>query len=145
MYDPGRDAAERYPDWVIRHRPLPDGIPEVISRRSKVILINKAAGWAEKRCSIAHAVAHLDLGHHEVHGGVFTKQHERDANLLAAGRLVPIESFVAVLSWTQSPAEIAAELDVDRATLGHFRKMLMGPRLLHWRRVIEDIHMEAIA
>lgn len=143
-YEPGRDAAERYPDWVIRHRPL-GGIPEVLSARRKVILINSSTTWAEKRCSLAHAVAHLDLGHHENPGGVFSRDQERDANLLAAGRLVPVEAFVELLSWTQSMGEIAAELEVDLPTLGHFRKMLMGPRMLHWRRVIEDKYLEAIA
>lgn len=144
-YNPGRDAAARYPEWVIRHRPLPDGVPEVMSRRRKVILINSGLTWVEKRCSLAHAVAHLDLGHHEIPGGLFTDHQERDANLLAAGRLVPVESFVEVCTWTQSPAEIAEELDVDRAMLGHFRKMLMGPAMLRWRRVLEQMHEEAIA
>lgn len=144
IYDPGADAAQRYPDWVIRHRPL-GGIPEVLSARRKVILINRDATPAERRCSLAHAVAHLDLMHDQTPGGIFVAYQERDANLLAAGRLVPVEAFVELLSWTQSMSEIAAELCVDLATLGYFRKMLMGPRMLHWRAVIEAKYMEAIA
>src|SRR5690242_18573471 len=61
-YDPGADAARRYPDWVIRHRDL-RGVPEVMCPTRKVILLEDTHDRASRRCSLAHAVAHIDLAH----------------------------------------------------------------------------------
>jgi Zn-dependent peptidase ImmA (M78 family) len=116
-YEPGRDAADRYPDWVIRHRALSHGIPEVMCRRRKVILIESAETWPAKRCSLAHAVAHLDLGHTTTPAGVFERDQEIDANQLAARRLITVEDLAAVLCWTRYDTEIAEELEVDLETL----------------------------
>lgn len=115
-YDPGADAADRYPDWVIRHRDL-RGIPEVLCRRRKVILIDHADHWPVKRCSLAHAVAHLDLGHSQLVAGLFERDQENAANQLAARRLIPVRRLAEVLCWTRYRTEIAAELQVDLSTL----------------------------
>ncbi len=116
-YHPGRDAAQRFPDWVIRHRPLSHGIPEVLCRRRKVILIESEDSWPAKRCSLAHAVAHLDLSHEATASGTFDRRQEDHANQLAARRLITIEDLAQVLSWTRFNTEVAAELEVDIRTL----------------------------
>lgn len=116
-YHPGRDAAERFPEWVIRHRPLSHGIPEVMCRRRKVILIEDKQSWPEKRCSLAHAVAHLDLGHQATSHGTFDRRQEDHAHQLAARRLITIDDLARVLSWTRFITEVAAELEVDIRTL----------------------------
>lgn len=116
-YEPGRDAAQRYPDWVIRHRPLSHGIPEVMCRRRKVILIESREAWAAKRCSLAHAVAHLDLGHEATKAGTFDRRQEDHANQLAARRLIALDDLIDVLCWTRFSTEVAAELEVDIRTL----------------------------
>jgi hypothetical protein len=133
-YEPGADAASRYPDWVIRHRPLSHGIPEVLCRRRKVILIASGSSWPEKRCSLAHAVAHLDLGHHEIPGGIFDTGNEAAASHLAARRLLPKEALAEVLCWTRHRTEVAEELCVDLATLRCREKNLYGGEQLWLRR-----------
>lgn len=115
-YDPGADAAARFPDWVIRHRPLGGVIPEVLCPRRKTILIASDDEWPAKRCSLAHAVAHLDLKHQGGHG-LLEGWMEAEANGLAAKRLITVDQLAEVLSWSKDPREIAAELVVDRATL----------------------------
>ncbi|TDT31141.1 uncharacterized protein DUF955 [Naumannella halotolerans] len=116
-YDPGRDAAERYPDWVIRHRPL-GGIPEVLCRRRKVILIDRAQGWPAKRSALAHALAHLDLGHTGHHALDDLNEHE--AELLAARRLIPLDHLVDAVLWAgECWAEVADQLTVDLRLLRH--------------------------
>lgn len=138
-YNPGRDAAERYPDWVIRHRPLGGVIPEVMCTKRKVILIETAHNWPEKRCSLAHAVAHLDLEHQaELQGSTFERWMEREANGLAALRLIPIRTLASVLCWTRDRHEIAHELQVDlptleirRANLHHTERSLLR-RAITW-------------
>lgn len=116
-YEPGRDAADRYPEWVIRHRPLSHGIPEVMCRRRRVILIESRETWAAKRCSLAHAVAHLDLEHVATEHGYFDRAQESHADQLAARRLITLEALAAALSWTRFSVEVAAELEVDIRTL----------------------------
>lgn len=115
-YEPGADAAARYPDWVIRHRPI-GGVPEVLCRARKVILIGTAQGPAARRCSLAHALAHLDLGHAEVMSPQFEKREERDADRLAAERLITLDDLAIALAWTRDYDEIAAELHVDVPTI----------------------------
>lgn len=115
-YEPGSDAAARYPDWVIRHRPI-GGVPEVLCRARKVILIGTAQGPAARRCSLAHAIAHLDLGHAEVMSPQFEKREERAADKLAAERLISLDDLAVALAWTRDYDEIAAELRVDVATV----------------------------
>lgn len=132
-YDPGADAASRYPDWVIRHRPLGGVIPEVLCRRRRVILIETVHSWPEKRCSLAHALAHLDLGHDQAPGGVFARRQESQANQMAARRLIALDHLADVLGWTRHREEIAAELDVDLATLG-VRERHLHPSERHYLR-----------
>lgn len=116
-YDPGHDAAERYPEWVIRHRPLGGVIPEVLCPTRKVILIESGHTWPEKRCSLAHAVAHLDLGHDKMRRGYFEAREEAGANQMAARRLITLDDLAEVLCWTRDYGEIAEELQVDVPTL----------------------------
>lgn len=132
-YNPGTDAATRYPDWVIRHRPLGGVIPEVLCRRRRVILIESVHTWPEKRCSLAHALAHLDLRHAESNAGVFAHRQEVEANQLAARRLITIDDLADVLCWTRFRTEIASELEVDLPTLATREKHL-HPSERHYLR-----------
>jgi hypothetical protein len=116
-YDPAADAAERYPDWVIRTADLGGVIPEVMSRSRRVILIEGRQNAAVRRCSLAHAIAHLDLGHHETLAGWFENREEADADDLAARRLITLEELGRALAWTRVRHEVAAELDVDLTML----------------------------
>lgn len=114
-YDPGRDAADRLPDWVIRHRPGL-GVPEVMCTRRKVILIEQDADPIEQRCNLAHAVAHVDLKHSGTTGLLSTKQ-ELAADCLAARRLVALPALIRVWFAAESVAEVAAHLDVTERML----------------------------
>lgn len=116
-YDPGADAARRYPGWVIRHRSLGGLIPEVLCPVRRVILIDSGQSRPERRCSLAHAVAHLDLGHQQTPLGHFERRQERDADQLAARRLIGIDHLAWAFTWTPWRTEVAQELDVDLATL----------------------------
>lgn len=135
-YEPGRDAAERFPGWLIRHRPLPEGLREVLCPQRRVIVIDAGDSWPAKRCSLAHAIAHLDLGHAEIPGRIFDRDHERHANQMAARRLVTVEQLVDVLCWTQYETEVAEELQVDLETLRTRRDHLHPSELAKIRREV---------
>lgn len=67
----------------------------------------------QRRCTIAHEVAHVELGHTEG----CTSYDERAATELAARRLIPMERLLDGLRWTQEWEELADELWVDVDTL----------------------------
>ena len=109
-YDPGADAAHRFSDWVVRHRRIAP-ISEVLCLNRRVILIERDATPAQRRSALAHALAHLDLGHVPGSGRV-ERRHERAADALAASRLIPLDRLADVLTWALGPDEVADELDV---------------------------------
>lgn len=83
-HDPHAEMAERWPDWTVRPTAL-HGIDEVVAPASRLILLDATRAtwdWA-----VAHALAHLDLGHHEDGRGAFTFEQEQDADWLARLRL----------------------------------------------------------
>ncbi len=116
-YDPVADVARRYPDWLVADADLGGLIAEVFCPARRVILLDHCLGPDVVRCSLAHAIAHLDLGHTHPVRGCFENREEAAANDLAARRLIPLDAYAAVLTWTRDPAEVAAELSVDGATL----------------------------
>lgn len=114
-YDPGEDAGERYPDWVIRHRAI--GVPELMDVRRKVILLDRGSSRGERRASLAHAVAHLDLDHVAV-GGFIGERQERDAERLAALRCVSIRHLADAIKWHgQTWSHVAEAVEVDERML----------------------------
>lgn len=107
-YDPGADVLARYPDVVVRWRHL-GGVPAAVCRRRRVILIEHDMPAAERRCALAHEIAHLDLDHRApIHEG----NEERLADELSAARLLPTDRLAQVLRWALSPEEVADELGV---------------------------------
>jgi hypothetical protein len=120
VYDPQADAALRYPQWEVAKVQLGWGLTEVLSLRERVILLERADPPVVQRCSLAHALAHLDLGHSPVSAllsGLFDRRQELEASLLAARRLIHVADLAEGLRWTASPSELAALLSVDPSTL----------------------------
>lgn len=110
-YDPGADAADRYPDWVIRHCAL-RGVAELMCPERRVILLEYDASAAARRGSLAHAVAHIDLGHLAT-SGVLSARQEVAADKMAARRLIHLHLLAAAWSWAETDEEVADELDVE--------------------------------
>lgn len=102
--------AARYPGWVVRHRRIAP-IPEVLCVRRRVILLDTEADRSARRCALAHAVAHIDLGH-SPESGKTGRRYEAAADALAATRLIPLGRLADVLTWALGPDEVADELDV---------------------------------
>lgn len=135
-YDPERDAGLRYPEWLVAHVDLGGVVPEVLCRRRRVILLDRGLDPAGARSSLAHALAHLDLGHAETLAGFFERREERAADDLAARRLIPLGPWAAALRWSASDAEVAAELEVDRQMLEVRRRGLSGAERIRLRRLV---------
>jgi hypothetical protein len=116
-YDPRADIALRHPEWLVASGDLGGLITEALCPVRRVILLDSSLGPVVRRCSLAHAIAHIDLGHTHPVSGYYENREEAAANALAAERLIPLADYAVALSWTREPSEIAAELVVDRATL----------------------------
>jgi hypothetical protein len=127
--------AERYPGWVVRHRRIAP-IPEVLCVRRRVILLDTEADRAARRCALAHAVAHIDLGH-TPESGKTGRRYEAAADQLAACRLIHLERLADVLSWALGPDEVADELDVtEHMVRVRVRGLSVGEKKMISRRVL---------
>jgi Zn-dependent peptidase ImmA (M78 family) len=112
-YHPWDDAGRRFADWRIRRCNL-NGLYEVMCVRRKVILLEANRTKVERRCDLAHALAHIDLGHQE-----FTDHNEEAAVRYAAKKLLHRDEVVQALRLTegQMTHETAELLAVDMPTL----------------------------
>lgn len=107
----------RYPGWVVRVRDL-DGPREAMCFDRKVVLIDRGVGSAERRCSLAHAVAHLDLEHDAcAPNSRHERREESHADQLAARRLITLDALTDAIVWSHNPIEACDELGVDLDTL----------------------------
>lgn len=80
---------------------------------SRMIHLHPRQSQAQRRSTLAHELAHLELRH----GPGSTAREERDAGALAARWLVPLESLVEAARWARSIEELADELWVDVETV----------------------------
>ncbi len=78
-----------------------------------VIVLHPDQSQAQRRCTLAHELAHIELGH--VHGA--SASEESAARLLAARRLIEMPALLDALSWAEDLREVADELWVDEDTL----------------------------
>jgi Zn-dependent peptidase ImmA (M78 family) len=110
-YNPWDDAARRYPEVHIEwHAILP--AHAVLSPTARVILVDESITRAERRCALAHELAHLDTGDRPTEMCFFARRQETGADQLAARRLVQIDELAAAARWCDDARELAAELDV---------------------------------
>lgn len=79
----------------------------------RVIHLHPQQSQAQRRSTLAHELAHLELRH----GPGGTPREERDAGALAAMWLVPLDRLVDAARWARSLDELADELWVDVETV----------------------------
>jgi len=80
---------------------------------ASVIVLHPDQSQAQRRCTLAHELAHIELGH--VHGA--SPAEESAARLLAARWLIEMPALLAALAWAEDLREVADELWVDEDTL----------------------------
>lgn len=126
-YSPWADAAKRHPDIHIERWDIsPARGVWVASER--VILLDVRLDHVGRRCTLAHELAHVDLEHTETRGW-FARRSERDANLLAAMRLLPsVEPIIdALRTHPLEPRLVADQLGVTLPIL-HKRFKRLTPQ-----------------
>ena len=68
---------------------------------------------AKRRCTLAHELAHIELGHTDG----CTPREDVAADRLAARRLIDMHRLLDALRWAEDLREVADELWVDEPTL----------------------------
>lgn len=119
-YSPWRDLAERQ-ELTSTSASLPAGsawyFPDELG-----IVLDRRLQQSQRRSALAHELAHVDLGHVQTAGDGPTgsraaRRCERQADQLAAERLITVDQLVEALLWSQDERELAEMLWVDVATV----------------------------
>lgn len=116
QYDPWRDLAGR-PHLTFAIARLPTGHGWYLEDVPGIVLDDRLSR-VERRCVMAHELAHVDLGHHDQAAGNgpgtsrIARRREREADELAAHRLLDLRRLADALAWALCPEEVADELDV---------------------------------
>jgi Zn-dependent peptidase ImmA (M78 family) len=134
-YNPWLDAHQRYPEIHIEwHDIAPTRAAWVPSER--IILVDESITKAERRCALAHELAHIDTGDLATELCWYGARQETGADKLAARRLIDAHDLAAVARWTQDSREIAEALEVTLGVLA-LRHTYMAPweRGVVWRAV----------
>jgi uncharacterized protein DUF955 len=81
---------------------------------TRTITLHRSLDPAERRCTLAHELVHLERGPVLVRQ---TRREEQVVAAIAARRLVPLAALTAGLRWTHDPAQLADDLGVDERTV----------------------------
>jgi Zn-dependent peptidase ImmA (M78 family) len=111
-YDPHAHAAELGVRIVSRSLRSANGlwVPDL-----GVVFVQPRLRRVHERSVLAHELAHVELGHR-----TSTPKDERQADLLAARRLIDPVRLDEVLRWTQELPEIANELEVTERLVAEY-------------------------
>lgn len=110
-HHPWRDLRSR-PHITLSWRDLPPGIRGATDGTS-AIWMEVDLLQVERRCTLAHELAHIDLGHTTE----TTDQEENAARRLAAAKLIDWDDLVDAYRWASCMSEWADELWVTEDVL----------------------------
>lgn len=111
MYHPFRELRDLGRAVTFSVEPTPGGRPAWWSPRVDHILMRPGLHQVERRCHLAHELAHRDLGHSGQcewsDAARQTRRQEGEADQLAARRLVRLDQLVNALCWSDDHHEVA--------------------------------------
>lgn len=129
MYHPWRHLLGYFRDGegtTLSIEPTPGDKPEWYSPADDHLMIRPGQLQVERRCALAHGLAHKDLGHSGTCEYPDSRRQsarvEREADDLAARRLIRLGHFIEVLCWTDDRDEAADALWVTR----HYLDVRLG-------------------
>jgi len=128
MHHPWR-ALRGLPGVTVIWRKLPVDVYAMTNGTDR-IWIDPRQSQAERRCTIAHELAHIELGHRQG----CSDHDELAASLLAARRLITVQALADALVWSHDLDMVADDLWVDRDTLDVRIKHLHPSEVHHIRQ-----------
>lgn len=115
-WSPWRHLREYHPRVHVHEVELPPGLLGCVDHAAGVIWLDSRLNQAEKRCTLAHELGHLERG-----PGLCDPGHddaeERVIDAWAARLLIPIRDLAKAFQWSAHLPEIAEELWVDEHML----------------------------
>jgi Zn-dependent peptidase ImmA (M78 family) len=142
-YCPWRDLASRpHLAFVVTRLPVADGwyLPDVPG-----IVLDDRLTRVQRRCVLAHELAHIDLGHHQQVAGNgpgtdrLARRNEAAADRLAARRLLPLTGLMHWLPYASSRSEAAELLDVTERLLSIRLEQLSSREAAALGRLIDAV------
>lgn len=79
----------------------------------QTVLLRRGLLQAERRCTLAHELAHHHLGHTGCSDRRSLRRQELEAEIIAARWLIPIDDYIRARLWSRDEHEQAEELWVD--------------------------------
>lgn len=128
-YHPWRDLRGRE-HIELTWQSLPPGVRGITDGSSAIVMEPKML-QVERRCTLGHELAHIDLGHTSKP----TEREERSARRLAARKLVDWDDLVDAYRWASCMSEWADELWVTVEVLEDRLKYLHPHELALLRMV----------
>jgi Zn-dependent peptidase ImmA (M78 family) len=116
-YDPWRDAAERHAELHVEVCTT-SPISGAWVRDAAVVFIGRHLDPVQRRCTLAHELAHVDLVHSATGQPILDARLEVAADALAAARLIPLPELIAAAPvYPDDPAGLASCLCVTERVL----------------------------
>lgn len=100
--------------------PIEKGYLGWYDQETRTVTVSAGMPWRKKRSTLAHELAHVELGHAMRPGwwgSLYEPAMEAEADELAARELIPLHQLADVLRTARDAEEAAARLDVDRHTV----------------------------
>lgn len=111
-WSPWRHLREHYSDVRVYETELPVRLLGCVDLDQRIIWLDSRLTQAERRCTLAHELGHLDRGV-VCCDPVAAEVEERAIDGWAARMLIPVGSLVRAFQWSCHLPEIADELWVD--------------------------------
>lgn len=106
----------RLTDWLIAWAHLPGEVMGLTHHEARVIVLDRRLTQAERRCTLAHELQHVEHGP-APDDPVLIARDELRVDRATARRMIPIHALGDALSWSTRDVEVADELWVDVPTL----------------------------
>ncbi len=140
MFHPWRELRALGEDVYLEFCDTPGGKHAWWSPAHDTFLMRRDLLQVERRCALAHELAHRTLRH----SGQCTypdarrqnKRQERIADVWAAERLIPLDLLAKHIAWTDDPDELADDLWVTRRLLDVRLETMMGGEWVKLRSLV---------
>lgn len=142
MDHPWRRLRQRA-DWLLRWSRLPGNYAGLTDHRSRTIWLDSRLLQAERRCTIAHELEHVERGPVPT-DPVLAAREEAAIDKIVARRLIGLHALGDALAWSLNLDEAADELWVDVPTLRTRLEHLHPSERAYLRRRLQH-HEEAQA
>lgn len=125
---PWRDLRERDHVVVSWRDDMPTGMRGATNGHD-IIWMDKKLIQVERRCTLAHELTHVDLGH----DGCQSEKVEQQVRAVTARRLIRFEDFVDVSRWALSAGDAADCLWVtERVLTDYINALSEAERVIAW-------------